>query len=41
MKNNIPIIRIPYTKLSTLDLKDLLLDSSEYIVKEGVLYNAE
>ena len=41
IKNNIPIIRIPYTKLSTLDLKDLLLDSSEYIVKEGVLYNAE
>ena len=27
-ENNIPLIRIPYTKLSTLTLKDLLLDES-------------
>lgn len=29
LKNNIPIIRIPYTKLSNLQLKDLLLETSE------------
>ena len=27
-KNNIPLIRIPYTKLNNLKLEDLLLDTS-------------
>lgn len=29
-KNNIPLIRIPYTQLSYLTLQDLLLDSSKF-----------
>lgn len=33
-KNNIPIIRIPYYKLKDLELKDLLLDTSEYVLKK-------
>lgn len=31
-ENNIPLIRIPYTRLSTLCLDDLLLDKSNYII---------
>ena len=31
--NNIPIIRIPYTHLTELVLKDLLLETSTYIIK--------
>lgn len=30
-KNNIPIIRIPYTQLNTLTIEDLLLSSSKYL----------
>ena len=30
--NGIPLIRIPYTRYNTLELKDLLLDSSSFIV---------
>ena len=30
--NGIPLIRIPYTKYNTLELKDLLLESSDFIV---------
>lgn len=30
--NNIPLIRIPYTRLSTLDINDLLLETSQYII---------
>lgn len=33
-KNNIPIIRIPYTHYSELELKDLLLETSQFIIKE-------
>lgn len=33
-ENQIPLIRIPYTKLQTLEIEDLLLDSSKYIMKE-------
>ena len=33
-KNNIPLIRIPYSFLNTLSIKDLLLNSSNFIVKE-------
>ena len=31
--NNIPLIRIPYTHLNNLKIEDLLLETSEYIVK--------
>lgn len=31
-KNNIPIIRIPYTALNSISLKDLLLETSQYIL---------
>ena len=31
--NNIPIIRIPYTHYKELELKDLLLDSSDFLIK--------
>ena len=31
--NNIPLIRIPYTKLSTLTLEDLILETSNFIYK--------
>lgn len=31
-KHNIPIIRIPYTKLNTLCISDLMLNTSNYIV---------
>ena len=34
-KHNIPIIRIPYTKYNSLCLNDLLLETSQYVVKEG------
>lgn len=33
--NNIPIIRIPYTKYDTLCLEDLLLETSKFILEEG------
>lgn len=33
-KNNIPIIRIPYTYLKEITLSDLMLDTSQYILKE-------
>ena len=31
--NNIPLIRIPYTHLNDLKIEDLLLETSEYIVR--------
>lgn len=31
-KNNIPLIRIPYWKLDTLCLDDLLLETSNFII---------
>ena len=31
--NNIPIIRIPYTQLSKLSLQDLILETSQFILK--------
>ena len=39
IKNNIPLIRIPYTHLEKISLKDLLLSTSKFIVKENI--NAE
>ena len=30
--NNIPLIRIPYTKLKELQLEDLLLETSQYVI---------
>lgn len=33
-KNNIPIIRIPYTHLNEICLEDLLLETSKFILKE-------
>ena len=33
-KNNIPIIRIPYTQYDDLCLEDLLLETSQFILKE-------
>lgn len=32
-QNHIPLIRIPYTRYDSLDLQDLLLESSEFIVE--------
>lgn len=32
-ENNIPLIRIPYTHLDDLKLEDLLLETTEYLVK--------
>ena len=32
-KNNIPIIRIPYTHLSKLSIKDLLLETTNFLLK--------
>ena len=34
LNNKIPLIRIPYTALDTLELKDLLLETSGFIIKE-------
>lgn len=34
LANNIPLIRIPYTIYNNLSLEDLLLETSQYIVKE-------
>ena len=33
LKNNIPLIRIPYTHLKKICLNDLLLETSSFIVK--------
>ena len=33
LKNNIPLIRIPYTRYNDLCLEDLLLETSNYIIK--------
>lgn len=33
LKNNIPLIRIPYTHLSKLSLEDILLETSQFLVK--------
>lgn len=33
-ENNIPLIRIPYTHLKELILEDLLLDTSQFVIKE-------
>ena len=30
--NNIPLIRIPYTKLDTLTIEDIKLETSEYVI---------
>lgn len=35
-KNNIPIIRIPYTHYNNLSIEDLLLETSNFIVKENI-----
>ena len=32
-EHNIPLIRIPYTKLKTLCIEDILLETSQFIVK--------
>ena len=32
-ENNIPLIRIPYTYYNELELKDLLLETSKFIIK--------
>lgn len=34
-KNNIPIIRIPYTALNNLSINDLLLDKTRYLLQHG------
>lgn len=40
LKNNIPLIRIPYTHYENLCIEDLLLETSSYIIKE-VMYDTE
>lgn len=32
-ENNIPLIRIPYLRLNNLTIKDLLLETSEFVIK--------
>ena len=34
LKNNIPLIRIPYTKYESLSLEDLGLETSKYQIKK-------
>ena len=34
-ENGIPLIRIPYNKISTLDIQDLKLKTSHFIVTKG------
>lgn len=34
LQNNIPLIRIPYTRLSKLCIEDLCLETSEYIINK-------
>ena len=34
IENNIPLIRIPYTKYNTLCLEDLLLNKTQFLIKE-------
>ena len=34
-ENGIPLIRIPYNKISTLDIQDLKLETSHFIVTKG------
>lgn len=34
LENNIPLIRIPYTKIESLTLKDLLLDTTNFLIKK-------
>jgi hypothetical protein len=36
-EKHIPLIRIPYTKLETLRIEDLLLETSKYIMKGKVM----
>ena len=33
LENNIPLIRIPYTQYKDLNIKDLLLETSKFIIK--------
>ena len=35
LSKGIPLIRIPYTKLSTLDITDLQLETTKFLLKEG------
>lgn len=37
LNNNIPIIRIPYTHFKNIELNDLLLQTSNFILKQEVL----
>ena len=37
--NNIPLIRIPYTKLDSLNIEDLRLDTSKYIINPDTKHN--
>lgn len=34
--NNIPLIRIPYIHYNNLTIKDLLLETSKFIIKENI-----
>jgi hypothetical protein len=36
-ERHIPLIRIPYTKLETLRIEDLLLETSKYVMKGKVM----
>jgi len=36
IENKIPLIRIPYYYLSKLKIEDLLLESSDFILKEDI-----
>ena len=39
LNNNIPLIRIPYTKCDTLCLEDLLLDTTQFLINKKEEYN--
>lgn len=36
IKNNVPLIRIPYTHLKELSIDDLKLETSKFIITEGI-----
>lgn len=36
IEHNIPLIRIPYTQYEKLNVNDLLLSTSDFVIKEGV-----
>ena len=36
LENGIPLIRIPYTKIDKIEIEDLLLESTDFLIKGGL-----